>query len=451
MPGTPSTAIRNQVSAALAIGPGPPASSRSSGPASSSPATTAIPPSTRASSEAVVPSRTARSRWPAPYQRAARAVVPYSRNPPSIAVSDSNVPATPSAASGSLPRCPTTAVSTSTNDGSAASTTNAEADSRSMRAVVTPAGTPADGGTDSGAEVGWPVGSAGDISGGEPGPRDGRENDHVYRERQQAVRQFRAARRAAQNRAEGQPPVRGQVRVDGAELRYGVGHLAGHGEHQDRGYGADRVLGEGGHGKPDRAERGHCGGHVQDHQQQPGQARAEADRVPRQQRDRADREQDGADDQRGGGHGRARGQAEDDHGGVLDGEQPGPPGRHGEEVAQGAVAGLAGHRVTGHDRYRQRQHQREEHGQRREGEEHAVSCDLVEEGRPAAVAAAAQLQRHADQHRDAGQNREQGQVANAAEDQAQLRAQEPEPRPGASCRTRPAGSGPGPRRAQVSR
>ncbi len=42
----------------------------------------------------------------------------------------------PSAPSGSGPRCPTTAVSISTNDGSAASTTNADADSRSIRLVL---------------------------------------------------------------------------------------------------------------------------------------------------------------------------------------------------------------------------------------------------------------------------------------------------------------------------
>ena len=68
--------MRNQVSAALAIGPAPPASSRSSGPANNSPPSTATPPSTRASTEAVVPSSTAWSGWPAPNQRAARPVVP---------------------------------------------------------------------------------------------------------------------------------------------------------------------------------------------------------------------------------------------------------------------------------------------------------------------------------------------------------------------------------------
>ena len=47
------------------------------------------------------------------------------------------VPAAPSAASGTLPRCPTTAVSIRMNSGSAASTTNADAARPTMRRVET--------------------------------------------------------------------------------------------------------------------------------------------------------------------------------------------------------------------------------------------------------------------------------------------------------------------------
>ena len=140
MPGRPSTAIRNQDSAELEIGPSPPASSRSSGPANSSPRPARDDAEHQGEHGGVAPSLTARSRCPAPNQRAARLVVPYSREPPIMGSSDISVPAMPSAASGTLPRWPTTAVSTRTNNGSAASTMNAEPDSRSIREVVSAPG-----------------------------------------------------------------------------------------------------------------------------------------------------------------------------------------------------------------------------------------------------------------------------------------------------------------------
>jgi hypothetical protein len=55
---------------------------------------------------------------------------------------------------------------------------------------------------------------AGDVGGGEPGPRDRAEDDDVEGEREQAVPEFRPRDRYPQQRVERQPPVRRQVRVD---------------------------------------------------------------------------------------------------------------------------------------------------------------------------------------------------------------------------------------------
>ncbi len=76
--------------------------------------------------------------------------------------------------------------------------------------------------------------------------------------------------------------------------------------------------------------------------------------------------------------------------GVLDRQQPGPAGRHGQQPAQRAEGGLARDRVARDDGHRQRQHETvsmnvEDH----EREEHAVPGEGVEERRTAAAARAA--------------------------------------------------------------
>src|SRR6516164_10808041 len=75
-----------------------------------------------------------------------------------------------------------------------------------------------------------PPRSAGYVGGGELGPGDRAEDEHVDAERQQPVAQVRPGDRGAQQRVEGQPPVRGQVRVYRPELRHVVGDFAGHGD-----------------------------------------------------------------------------------------------------------------------------------------------------------------------------------------------------------------------------
>ncbi len=125
-PGTPQIAMRSQFSASWAIGPEPPASARVSGPAAISPTTTQNSPIATASQLACTPSLTAASTRPAPKKRAARLVVPYSRNVPTSVMSDMIAAPMPSAASGVVPRWPTTAVSTSRYSGSAARTANAD-------------------------------------------------------------------------------------------------------------------------------------------------------------------------------------------------------------------------------------------------------------------------------------------------------------------------------------
>ncbi len=70
----------------------------------------------------------------------------------------------------------------------------------------------------------------------------------------------------------------------------------------------------------------------------------------------------GADSERDRGHDDRRAQREHHDRGELDREQPGPPGRDREQVAQRPVAGLAGHRVPGHHRHHDRQDQDEQGG-----------------------------------------------------------------------------------------
>jgi hypothetical protein len=74
---------------------------------------------------------------PAPNQRAARDVVPYSTKVPTTASNVISAPATPMPPSDTRPRWPTTAVSTSRYSGSAASTTNADVASDAIRRVLT--------------------------------------------------------------------------------------------------------------------------------------------------------------------------------------------------------------------------------------------------------------------------------------------------------------------------
>ena len=73
--------------------------------------------------------------------------------------------------------------------------------------------------------------------------------------------------------------------------------------------------------------------------------------------------------------------------------------------------GLAGDRVAGDDRDRQRQEQRQHDGERGERDEQPVAGDLAEEGRPVAAAAVRRcghLDRDRDDDRDRGQHGEQG-------------------------------------------
>ena len=75
MPGAPHTAIRSQPVAASLTAPPPPSRSATQGAASQTTATTSSPTST-AIQVAATPSATAAARFPAPWWRAARAVVP---------------------------------------------------------------------------------------------------------------------------------------------------------------------------------------------------------------------------------------------------------------------------------------------------------------------------------------------------------------------------------------
>ena len=93
-------------------------------------------PAASASQDACTPSATAAARSPAPKRRAARPVVPYASSVPSQAATVITVPPIASAASGTRPRWPTTAVSTSTYSGSAASTTSAGRASAAIRRGV---------------------------------------------------------------------------------------------------------------------------------------------------------------------------------------------------------------------------------------------------------------------------------------------------------------------------
>ena len=228
--------------------------------------------------------------------------------------------------------------------------------------------------------------------------------------------------------------MRGQVRLDDRELRHLVGDLAGDDEDRQRGDGTNRVLGKGGDGQADRPERGHRRRHVEADEHQPQDAVGQRHGGPGQQCHGPDGEQGGAGGQRHGGHLEGdRDREHDDHG-VLDGEQPGPPGRHGEQVAQRPVAGLAGDRVPGDHRDDHGHHQGEQQAERDEGEEDAVAGQLGDEGQAATAAAPMRVRREpqpdADDDREQRYHRQQQQVAPAQEDLAQLGSEEAQPRPG---------------------
>ena len=225
------------------------------------------------------------------------------------------------------------------------------------------------------------------------------------------------------------------------QLRHLVGDLAADDDHQQPGDRAERVLGQGRDGQPDRAERGHRRGQVESDQQQPQQPGAQRDRGAGQQRHRADREQDRADDQRDGRDQQAGGQAEHDDRRVLDGEQPGPAGGHGR-AGSAACRGAASPAIEspGHHRDGQRQDQGEH---ARSATSSARNTPLpatwLEERGPAAPAVTAaeapsQPEHDAEQHRDRGQHGQQREVARAAEDQPQLGAQQPQPGPDVAAR-----------------
>jgi hypothetical protein len=112
--------------------------------------------------------------------------------------------------------------------------------------------------------------------------------------------------------------------------------------------------------------------------------------------------------------------------------------RHGQQVPERAHVGLAGHRVTGDGRDRDRQEELDFEGQRGERHEEAVAGDRRQELRPTLVAAGrgrgGHLHRDRDDDRDRGQDGEARLVAPAPGDQAQLRGDEPE-----RCRTFPGG------------
>jgi len=127
--------MRSQVAAASAT-TGSPTISPVSGRAPNCAATAIVTPAVSASHDPWTPSATAASRWPAPNRRAARAVVPYEKTVPSQAATVSTLPPIASAARGTRPRWPTTAVSTSTYSGSTASTTRAGSASAAMRRSV---------------------------------------------------------------------------------------------------------------------------------------------------------------------------------------------------------------------------------------------------------------------------------------------------------------------------
>ena len=95
--------MRNHDSAACRVASDP-ASAPVSGPANSSPTATTANPISSASQDACTPSPTAASVRPAPYQRAAREVVPYSTNVPTIVSSPIRAAPTASPPSGRGPR-----------------------------------------------------------------------------------------------------------------------------------------------------------------------------------------------------------------------------------------------------------------------------------------------------------------------------------------------------------
>jgi hypothetical protein len=140
----PKEAMRSQPAAASAA-TGSAASARVNGPAKIWASSTSSPPVPSASQDAWTPSATAAVRSPAPKRRAARPVVPYAISVPNQTATDITVPPTATAARGTRPRWPTTAVSTSTYSGSAARTTRAGSARAAMRRERVPWSTAAGG------------------------------------------------------------------------------------------------------------------------------------------------------------------------------------------------------------------------------------------------------------------------------------------------------------------
>src|ERR1700761_3940329 len=90
---------------------------------------------------------------------------------------------------------------------------------------------------------------AGDVGGGEAGPGEGRGQEGVDGEGQQALEGGGGGDGGAQEGVEREPPVGGQVGAGRGELGNVVDDLAGHHDDHQGGDGTDGVLGQGRYGQ----------------------------------------------------------------------------------------------------------------------------------------------------------------------------------------------------------
>ena len=159
----------------------------------------------------------------------------------------------------------------------------------------------------------------------------------------------------------------GQVRLDRGGRVQQVEHLGGHQRGERAQGGSQRRVGDRRGEQRDRPHPEHRPGHVGDgHRRAEGGVRA-GDGRPRHRGQRLDPEQPGA--HREGDRGDHQNGQEHEHGhhGELHHQQAGPPDGPGEQVAQRAGAGLAGHDVAGDHRDGHGQEHRQHQGERCRG------------------------------------------------------------------------------------
>ncbi|MDR6172473.1 hypothetical protein QE359_003502 [Curtobacterium sp. SORGH_AS776] len=259
---------------------------------------------------------------------------------------------------------------------------------------------------------------------GEPAVRQRAEDDDVA-ELEHGVRPERVERdRVAEQVTEPEPLVREQVRVQPVELRQLVEHLGRPGEHHRRGHRTDRHARQGRGEQPDRRQPEHRQRHVEREQDGPSGVGPSVDLRAREQGHRADREQHGADRGPDQDDEERRGEAERHRPRVLDEDEPHAAGRGHEQVADGAVAGLARDGVTRDHAHGERQEQRDRHGQRGERHEQPVVRDVAEERRTAGVVTGRDPDGDGDEDRHEGERPEHRPRAAASEDEGELGPEE---------------------------